>query len=64
MFGPPEDVEGQCNAHCYIADDYGDNRATIRCQLPPKHKGMHREVSREGKLIIEWENDEREGDSD
>jgi hypothetical protein len=64
MFGPPEDVEGQCNAHCYIVDDYGDNRATIRCQLPPNHKGMHREVSREGKLIIEWEVDEREGDSD
>ena len=64
MFGPPEDVEGQCNAHCYIVDDYGDNRATIRCQLPPNHKGTHREVSREGKLIIEWEVDEREGDSD
>ncbi len=64
MFGLPEDVEGQCNAHCYIVDDYGDNRATIRCQLPPNHKGMHREVSREGKLIIEWEVDEREGDSD
>ncbi len=64
MFGPPEDVEGQCNAHCYIVDDYGDNRATIRCQHPPNHKGMHREVSREGKLIIEWEVDEREGDSD
>lgn len=37
----------------------GDNRSTIRCQLPPNHKGMHREVSREGKLIIEWEEDER-----
>ncbi len=58
MFGPLENVEGQCNAHCYIADDYGDNRATIRCQLDPNHKGMHREVSRRGKLIIEWEDDE------
>lgn len=64
MFGPPEDVEGQCNAHCYVSDDYGDNRATIRCELPRNHKGMHREVSREGKLIIEWEVDERERDSD
>jgi hypothetical protein len=25
MFGPHKDVEGQCNAHCYISDDYGDN---------------------------------------
>jgi len=54
------DIEEQCNAHCYISDDYGDNHATIRCQLAPNHTGMHREVSREGKLIIEWEEDERE----
>jgi len=60
MFGPPKDVEGQCNAHCYIADDYGDNHATIRCQLVPNHKGRHKEISREGKLIIEWEEDETE----
>ena len=59
MLGPPEDIEGQCNAHCYIADDYGDTHATIRCQLPKNHEGKHREVSRDGKLIIEWEDDER-----
>jgi len=59
MFGPPEDIEGQCNAHCYIADDYGDTHATIRCQLPKNHEGKHREVSRDRKLIIEWEDDER-----
>lgn len=59
MFGTQEDIEGQCNSHCYIADDYGDNHATIRCQLPQNHKGKHREVSRDGKLIIEWEEDER-----
>ena len=59
MLGPPEDIEVQCNAHFYIADDYGDNHATIRCQLPKNHEGKHREVSRDGKLIIEWEEDER-----
>ncbi|MFQ5963439.1 MAG: hypothetical protein ACE5KZ_04055 [Candidatus Scalinduaceae bacterium] len=63
MFGPPKNIEGQCNAHCYIADDYRDNHATIRCQLLPNHKGKYKEVSREGKLIIEWEEDERERES-
>ncbi|ODS31528.1 MAG: hypothetical protein SCARUB_03341 [Candidatus Scalindua rubra] len=46
MFGSPKDLEGQCNAHCYIAD----NHATIRCQLAPNHKGRHREVSRGGEI--------------
>lgn len=60
MFGPPKDIEGQCNAHCYIADGYGNNHVTIRCPLVPNHKDKHKEVSRGGKLIIEWEEDERE----
>lgn len=43
MFGPPKDVEGQCNCRFEIADDEGDNHATMRCQLPPGHEGEHEE---------------------
>ena len=32
MFGPPEDVAGECNVRLEIGDDYGDNSATMRCQ--------------------------------
>jgi len=60
--GPPEDVKGECNAHLYISDDYGDNNATIRCQLPEGHDGPHKEeFERGGKPVtIQWEVDERE----
>ena len=62
--GPPEDVEGECNAHLYIADDYGDNSATMRCAGPPDHDGFHRETfDHYGKVVIvTWEEDEREPD--
>jgi hypothetical protein len=43
MWGPPKDVEGECNARLHIGDDYGDNRATMRCHLPEGHEGDHRE---------------------
>lgn len=62
MYGEPKDVEGECNAHLYIADDYGDNRATIRCQLPKGHDGEHREVferGSSGEVVIRWQKDER-----
>lgn len=60
MYGKPKDTPGECNAHLYIADDWGDNTATIRCQLEKGHSGLHREsFRREGKVIIEWEVDER-----
>lgn len=62
----PEDVEGECNAHLYIGDNYGDNRATIRCGFPEGHNGEHREVfhrrDRNGEIrqcIVTWEHDER-----
>lgn len=58
-FGEPEDVEDQCNAHLYIGDNFGDNHATMRCQLPPGHAGPHKEVFRYGKARIEWDTDER-----
>lgn len=57
----PEDVAGECNAHLYLADDYGDNEATMRCGLPSDHNGRHREVCRGGDVTIEWRVDERAG---
>lgn len=62
MLGEPEDVEGECNAHLYIADNFGDNHATMRCQLVPGHDGPHQEVFyREGREVrVVWDGDERE----
>jgi hypothetical protein len=61
MIGPPEDVKGECNARLSISDDYGDNSCTLRCQLPPGHKGLHKEeFDRGGPVIITWACDERE----
>lgn len=65
MYGKPPDAEGQCNAHLYLGDDYGDNTCTCRCGLPKGHDGPHKEVfEREGKddaglVTIQWERDER-----
>lgn len=50
-----------CNARLYIVDDYGDNEATIRCQLPGGHDGPHEERSeRPGgqRIVITWDVDE------
>ena len=62
MFGEPQDEEGECNARLFIGDNYGDNSATIRCQLAPDHDGVHREqFEREGGAVtITWVVDERE----
>ena len=61
MFGEPNDVEGECNACLFIADNYGDNSATIRCQLPLNHEGQHRETFERhgGPVTIAWTVDER-----
>ena len=59
MYGEPEDVEGQCNAHLYIGDNAGDNHATMRCQLKPRHFGEHQEIWLEGDAVVRWKNDER-----
>ena len=32
-----------CNRRMSIADDMGDNQASIRCRLPRGHKGPHQE---------------------
>lgn len=57
-----ENVEGECNAQLHIADDYGDNHATMRCQLPKDHTGAHREAYSSlvgGQVVVMWEKDER-----
>jgi len=66
-FGEPEDFEGACNARLYIGDNFGDNHATMRCQLPPGHAGKHRESYMPGpsqRVVVEWDEDEREDDED
>jgi len=66
MNGPPKDVEGECNARLSIGDDYGDNSATIRCQLAPGHDGPHQECYNAGyhgdvnNVTITWDKDVRE----
>ena len=60
--GEPDDVPGDCNARLYIADNFGDNHATMRCQLPEGHEGQHRESFTkmdEGACIVQWERDGR-----
>lgn len=58
-WGATTDVEGECNAHCYIGDNYGDGSATMRCQLPKGHAGHHRQEFRLGTCVLTWMNDER-----
>ena len=57
MFGPPKDTLGECNARLSIGDDYGDNSATMRCQLLPGHDGPHQEEfnANGGKVLVTWE---------
>lgn len=62
MYGEPDDAEGECNARLFIGDNYGDNTATMRCQLVPGHEGVHKEEfeRKGGKVTITWVADERE----
>ena len=64
MFGPQKDKEGACNAVLSLADDYGDNSCTIKCQLPEGHEGPHKEeFQRKDKpVIITYEVDERDNE--
>lgn len=65
MFGEPPDAESACNARLFIADNYGDNSSTMRCQLAPNHDGPHKEqFERENDdgnnvVVITWTKDER-----
>ena len=64
MWGPPKDVEGECGARLFVADDYGDNSATLRCGLEPGHEGLHMEKYDAGdedspnKVSITWAKDQ------
>lgn len=62
MFGEPSDTVGECNARLFIGDNYGDGTATMRCQLPIGHDGIHREQfeRKGGPVTITWTADERE----
>jgi len=64
MFGPPKDIDGECNARLRIADDYGDNCATMRCQLEPGHDGLHREIFQrpDGPVTVTWHGDARDSE--
>ena len=65
MYGPPEDVRGECNARLAIGDDYGDNSCTMRCALNPGHVGSHKETfeMNGGVVVVTWEKaDESEDD--
>lgn len=63
-FGPPRDVDGECGARLYVADDYGDGECTIRCSLKPHHEEPHRQTwnrdgaGRAGVVVVTWRNDE------
>lgn len=61
MYGPPKDVEGECNARLILADDYGDGRCTVRCPLEPGHDGPHKEEFKRSRkpVVITWHKDER-----
>lgn len=52
--GEPDDVAGECNAHFHVGDNFGDNSATMRCQLAFGHQGDHRETWREGRVVLTW----------
>ena len=58
-YGEPDDVPGQCNAHLYVADNFGDNHATLRCQLPKGHPANHVESFSGRAVVVQWEKDER-----
>lgn len=62
MLGEPSDADGECNARLFIADNYGDNSASIRCQLARGHDDLHREQFERsgGTVTITWVADERE----
>jgi len=72
MWGPQKDVPGECNAHLHIADDHGDNHATMRCQLEPGHDGPHREAYRAyvgegnagGEVVVTWEKSEEDWEAE
>jgi hypothetical protein len=61
MNGPPNDVDGECNARLFLGDDYGDNSCTFRCTAKPGHDGAHIETSGLPKnpVTVMWQLDQR-----
>lgn len=59
MHEPRPNDPGKCNAELHIADDYGDNIATMKCHLEPGHEGRHTEIWKSGLAKVEWEGDDR-----
>jgi len=65
-YGEPGDVPGECNAWLFIFDNFGDNHATMRCQLPEGHEGPHSERFRPDQeekgeaygVMVQWEGDD------
>lgn len=57
MIKEVQDVKGECNIRLSIADDYGDNSATMRCSLSKDHEGSHieRYNSFGKKVTVSWE---------
>lgn len=53
----PQDVDGECNAHYYLGDDFGDNCCTMRCSLPKGHEDLHKETGKEFQFT--WGPDQR-----
>lgn len=61
----PRSVPGRCNARMRIADNFGDNHATMVCQRPKGHAGRHRERWQSvtgGLTIVTWATDVRIAD--
>ena len=56
----------KCDAELHMADDFGDNHATIKCQLEAEHDGQHqkqyqrKDLSELGVITILWSGDEQE----
>ena len=50
-----------CKAVLFIGDSFGDNEATMKCQLEEGHEGSHQESfkrSSGNEVVITWTEDE------
>jgi hypothetical protein len=47
-----------CKAMLRLADDEGDNPCTFLCNRKAGHKGLHRESSCSGNVIVLWQESE------
>lgn len=55
-------TQTRCNAELHIADDFGDNWATMHCSLESGHEGRHHEHFERGGTPVDlyWDVDERD----